>query len=151
MRHDSLWDMQHETSQIEEGPRLSTPRAAAEAQALPAFPIPHALHGKKKQVWSLRGCSTVPCCGERSGRASHEHPSSEGAEARQQPALGTAVCCTSWKNHRQRLCEASELKRCQEPAARGCSLPINVDGRSCGDTIFLQAPACPAAYFMPPR
>lgn len=45
----------------------------------------------------------------------------------------------------------ASLKRCQEPAASGCSLPINVDGRSCGDTIFLQAPACPAAYFMPPR
>lgn len=82
---------------------------------------------KKKQVWSLRGCSTVPCCGERSGCASHEHPSSEGAEARQQPALGTAVCCTSWKNHRQRLCEASELKtlpgtggeRLQPPHQRG--------------------------------
>lgn len=120
--------MQHETSQLEEGPWPSAPQAAAEAQTLPAFPIPRALHGnKKKQVWSLRGCSTVPCCGERSGCASHEHPSSEGAEARQQPALGTAVCCTSWKNHRQRLCEASELKtlpgtggeRLQPPHQRG--------------------------------
>lgn len=40
--------MQDETSQVEEGPRLSALQAAAVAQALPAFPIPRALHGKKK-------------------------------------------------------------------------------------------------------
>lgn len=79
-------------------------------------PHPHAVHrpGRVGGAAGNTGAMSAPC------RA-----------AAPTASLGTSVCCTSWKNHRQRLCKASGVsdakqqgKQPQPPQQRGWAMKL---------------------------